>query len=990
MASWWKNKVFSSRVGKVGGIKEGITLDTSRLPSTVQKRFERISQSSKVDTSGSLLLSHKLFRSRETKGVANTDFRPPIKTVYNRDGSGGTRVFLQGLSSAQKVGGVAVGDRSFAIKPVVSPGDVQDGHLTSGEASFISGNVGHDHRSVRCVPPYPNSPVISEVSVFSGGQEAVQVSGASVRVDVRPMDLHRGGEATKEMGISQLSDSLSVSGRLVESASREGSIGSVNASAGTGLSAIGVTGKCTKIRTGSSPKDCVSGGAARSTSRSGICNFREARARDSSHSKVSAIYFSASHKSGVDAGVTGLHIFHGHLGQDVFSKIPVPGAASTTEGEIMQQQGGVVTTSERSSQVLAAAIDMADGCAVSVAGPTGGDLHGCVTAGVGDSLRPNHVSGQVAEALTSHKLSGVEDSVVCSPVVSAQVQKPGTVDSDRQYHSSSVSVTTGGHSVSQVAGTIATDSGVSTVSRMSSDSQAHPRQAQRVGGLGVQGESSSAIRMGPIPRGFRMGTTAVSVGQSVLGDVCQFSESSSNQVCLSLPGSSSLGGRCDDVRASSGRGNLCVPTVVSNCSVSPTSVATGQVQSAASGTVVSSYVVASGTQPVVTSQVEAFPSVTPVAGTATLGSCVPQSGKRQSIPDVFGEGRLKALGYTDQVIRRLALSHAASTQKQYLSKWTLFVVWASEKKPLPVDPTTPSMVVLADFLTYLFEVRKISPGAINNYRSAIVFYWRRLGFTVSPDDRVIKDLLSGFKRERPPPRTRVMTWDLKLVLEFFRSGRFAHWDSLSPKDLTLKAVFLVALASGKRRGELHALVRQGLLDSHGDREGIIIHPAPDFISKTHIRTQGLGALKEVFIPKLVSEDTDSTLLCPVATLRRYLQVSDAYRSPNQKKLFISWQEGISADIAPQTISSYIRKAILLAYTEADQELLTQVKVVPHSVRHVATSLNALKHFSLQDIMRAGAWSTPNTFISFYLRDFATDTISGLSSIGGFIAGGLHF
>lgn len=133
-----------------------------------------------------------------------------------------------------------------------------------------------------------------------------------------------------------------------------------------------------------------------------------------------------------------------------------------------------------------------------------------------------------------------------------------------------------------------------------------------------------------------------------------------------------------------------------------------------------------------------------------------------------------------------------------------------------------------------------------------------------------------------------------------------------------------------------------------------------------------------------------SLLCPVECLNRFVARSDVYRSSEQKQLIISWQTGSRRDLKPQTISAYIKQAVVLAYSKADPDLLADMKIVPHTTRHVATSLNALRHFSMKDVLQTGSWSSPNTFISHYLQDFSTDTLSGLSSIGGFVAGGVTF
>ena len=295
-------------------------------------------------------------------------------------------------------------------------------------------------------------------------------------------------------------------------------------------------------------------------------------------------------------------------------------------------------------------------------------------------------------------------------------------------------------------------------------------------------------------------------------------------------------------------------------------------------------------------------------------------------------------------------------------------------------------------MEYLFRVRRLQAASINNYRSAIAFYWKRIcDYDVPMDDPVIKNLMRSFRRERPGPTKATVDWDLKLVLEFFRSDRFSSWSSLSDKDLTLKTIFLLALATGKRRSELHAFTREGVKRVHGDQEGMVCHPDSSFISKTHIKTGGLGALRPVFIPSLVSSPDsvsgNDSLLCPVRSLEFFLARSDKYRAPTQKKLFISWVRGVQSDIKPQTLSLYIKQAIVMAYDHASVELLNSVNVKPHSVRHVATSLSALKNFSLDEVLSTGCWVNANVFISHYLQNFSTDTLTGIHSVGSFVAGG---
>ena len=64
-----------------------------------------------------------------------------------------------------------------------------------------------------------------------------------------------------------------------------------------------------------------------------------------------------------------------------------------------------------------------------------------------------------------------------------------------------------------------------------------------------------------------------------------------------------------------------------------------------------------------------------------------------------------------------------------------------------------------------------------------------------------------------------------------------------------------------------------------------LKPAAEFVSKTHLRTRGIGALKPVFVPALPMLDEEDSqadsLLCPVSCMKRYLEVTDAFRDPSQ-------------------------------------------------------------------------------------------------------------
>ena len=89
----------------------------------------------------------------------------------------------------------------------------------------------------------------------------------------------------------------------------------------------------------------------------------------------------------------------------------------------------------------------------------------------------------------------------------------------------------------------------------------------------------------------------------------------------------------------------------------------------------------------------------------------------------------------------------------------------------------------------------------------------------------------------------------------------------------------------------------------------------------HVATNGLGTFPSLVMRALTADqgDPQATLLCHVRTLEVYLQRTQSIRSQDQKRLIIPYHRGATNDLFTQSISTYIRQAILLAYREKDLE-----------------------------------------------------------------------
>ena len=164
-------------------------------------------------------------------------------------------------------------------------------------------------------------------------------------------------------------------------------------------------------------------------------------------------------------------------------------------------------------------------------------------------------------------------------------------------------------------------------------------------------------------------------------------------------------------------------------------------------------------------------------------------------------GQLQEQGFSVEVAERIAAPQQSSTRTIYKSKWALFEKWCRENL---VDFSTPSVKQISDFFMYLYQDLNRHPSTIDGYRTAIV---DTLGPTAhhiayNPDlHRLLSTLLDHPKSSRNLPK-----WNLSVVLNELTKVPFEPMKDTDLKHLTLKTAFLLALASGKRRSEIHAWV----------------------------------------------------------------------------------------------------------------------------------------------------------------------------------------
>ena len=221
----------------------------------------------------------------------------------------------------------------------------------------------------------------------------------------------------------------------------------------------------------------------------------------------------------------------------------------------------------------------------------------------------------------------------------------------------------------------------------------------------------------------------------------------------------------------------------------------------------------------------------------------------------------------------------------------------------------------------------------------------------------LHDLLRSFQVEAPVREVRPPSWDLPTVLNFLRTSPFEPLSSASLRDLTRKTLFLIALATAKRVGELQALSHRVSFSSSAAGLSYV----PEFVAKTETATRLLPCSFEVqSLGDFAAGLPEDLLLCPVRSLSAYVtRTSNVVNRP--RRLFVSSR-------CPSRAMSKNGISYLLRELDVQSGASSQSGQAPraHSFRGIATS----------------AFSTTGLCVAFWRRPLGVQTLFLLLFTGG--------
>ena len=180
-------------------------------------------------------------------------------------------------------------------------------------------------------------------------------------------------------------------------------------------------------------------------------------------------------------------------------------------------------------------------------------------------------------------------------------------------------------------------------------------------------------------------------------------------------------------------------------------------------------------------------------------------------------------GFSETVAGQLALCRRKSTRLNYQARWGKFRKWCRDFYHRSSEPAIPK---IAEFLTFLFKTEKAAVSTIKGYRAMLssVFKFCLPEISSSP---ILKDLVRSFEISASRPLHHTPPWDLDKVLEYLSGPLFEPLAEASFRNKTRKALFLLAMATAKRIGELQAL--SFLVSHRGD--DLVLHYDPFFWQK---------------------------------------------------------------------------------------------------------------------------------------------------------------
>ena len=181
-----------------------------------------------------------------------------------------------------------------------------------------------------------------------------------------------------------------------------------------------------------------------------------------------------------------------------------------------------------------------------------------------------------------------------------------------------------------------------------------------------------------------------------------------------------------------------------------------------------------------------------------------------------------------------------------------------------------------DFLIHLRQDKGLSVSAVKGYCLALNSVLALKGRDLATS-REITTLLRSFARSVNPVELRQPAWDVSLVLQSLTGAPYEPLRTCEERFLAQKTLFLLALASAKRIGELHALSYR--VSHTRDWGEVYFAFVTGFVAKTQDPSSLAPRFEGFSVPALTNarKNRNGRLLCPVRAVKVYLDRTAPHR-----------------------------------------------------------------------------------------------------------------
>lgn len=881
--------------------------------------------------------------------------------------SGQSRVLFSDFSSSKKERKVSTCHRSVQTESVYQIRELQNGNFHNSQECRSGQRLGSFYRSDGCIPSCADAPFSSQVSTIYNGGPNLSVSGSPIWFKHSSSGVHQIDGCHSCVSTPAVSVSSSLFRRLVdkEQVTTEADIRHSQLSLTDIFS--GVNTEFREIGTNSNPtfhfyRDGISYGQEHCES-----SYRSYASTIGNDFSVHTCQQSFGSNFPVPFGQTECS---GRF--NIFG--PIASSSSPNITVVSLETSHMFSGSQYSdhrhysipSQLVVRSESLSTGSSNSSIRTSFLPVYRCKSLGLGSSSRTTGTNISWCldgrSICSARQYSGDVGHQTC---VETNKLDPSSLMCDGifgQHYSSVLPEETGGDSFSIFMSRSMENTPLVSNSGYHVTDQTYSRENQYSSRPIVQARQTDSNRMVAEPIG--CSTHLSDFGSTHGRSFCDSVQSSAPVLCIPDSGHQSICSRCD-VNELGQSSCICIPAVsVDSGNLIEDSQFT--VQGHSDCTNVVSEIMVHGSS-----------GVTYISSNTTSSSSKPSNSTKRKVssskhsnapPTRLGivKQSIRANQFSEEVADLVAKSRRPSTRKVYDAKWAVFSNWCCKRK---IDPVSVTIKSVADFLLYLFRDKKCQISTIKGYRSTISNTLKFISGRLIGSDPVLSELMKSFELQRPVQRSLTPKWNLSWVLLSLCEPPFEPLHKASRLHVTMKTAFLLALASARRRSEIHAFsvdpehLRFNKIDG-----SVSLLCQTGFLAKNQIPSVSPDSIIIPNLAKTCNRDNKDRLLCPIRALKFYLKMSSSYRQ-GRTRLFLPIRG--NHDISKASISRWISYTIKLAYRKLTSRDISFLKIKAHELRAFASSWAYLNKAPLDDVMKAAVWNRKSTFTKFYLRDMSS-------------------